>query len=72
MNALGSKLMVQESPWLCNLTVAINNEKKPFDDPRVRRALSLAIDRWEASRELSRITFLMGVAGVLRLSLIHI
>lgn len=66
MNALGNQLTVQESPWLCSLTVAVNNQKKPFDDPRVRRALSLAIDRWEASRELSRITFLMGVGGLLR------
>lgn len=45
VKALGDKIRVQESPWLCVLTVAINNEKKPFDDPRVRRVLTLAIDR---------------------------
>ena len=33
------------SPWVCNLTVTINNEKKPFNDARVRRALTLAIHR---------------------------
>jgi peptide/nickel transport system substrate-binding protein len=65
-NALGKQLIVQESPYIAGLTVAINTEKKPFDDPRVRRALSLAVDRWEASRELSRITFVKEVGGLLR------
>jgi peptide/nickel transport system substrate-binding protein len=65
-NVLGKQLTVQESPWIVNLTVAINTERKPFDDPRVRRALSLAVDRWEASRELSRISFLKEVGGLLR------
>ncbi len=66
VRALGEKLTVQESPWICALTVAINNERKPFDDPRVRRALSLAVDRWEASRVLPRIAFVKEVGGVLR------
>jgi peptide/nickel transport system substrate-binding protein len=48
----GNQVVVQESPWVCNLTVTINNEKKPFDDVRVRRALTLAIDRWGASKAL--------------------
>ncbi len=66
VRALGNKVTVQESPWLCNLTVAINNERKPFDDVRVRRALSLAVDRWEASKALSRIAFVKEVGGLLR------
>ena len=62
----GSQVVVQESPWACNLTVAINNEKKPFDDVRVRRALTLAIDRWGASKALSQISLMKHVGGLLR------
>jgi peptide/nickel transport system substrate-binding protein len=48
------------------LTVAINTEKKPFDDPRVRRALTLAIDRTEASKALSQISVMKFVGGLFR------
>jgi len=62
--ALGDKITVQESPWDCILLVAINHEKKPFDDKRVRRALSLALDRHQASTALSKIAIVKSVAGV--------
>jgi peptide/nickel transport system substrate-binding protein len=62
----GDKVVVQESPWLCSIQIAINNEKKPFDDARVRRALSLAIDRWGASQALAKISIMKHVGGVLR------
>jgi peptide/nickel transport system substrate-binding protein len=62
--ALGDKITVQESPWDCVLLVAINHEKKPFDDKRVRRALSLALDRHQASQALSKIAIVKEVAGV--------
>ena len=62
--ALGDKITVQESPWDCILMVAMNHEKKPFDDKRVRRALSLALDRYEGSKALSRIAIVKEVAGV--------
>lgn len=66
VKALGDKGVVQESPWTCNLTVTINNEKKPFDDPRVRRALTLAIDRQGASKALSQISLMKFVGGLFR------
>jgi len=66
VKALGNKVVVQESPWTCNLTVTINNEKKPFDDARVRRALTLAIDRQEASKALSQISLMKFVGGLFR------
>src|SRR5687767_7373314 len=64
VQALGNKLTVQESPWDCVLLVAMNHERKPFDDKRVRRALTLALDRYEASKNLSRITIVRDVAGI--------
>ena len=64
VKALGPKITVQESPWDCILLVAMNHDKKPFDDKRVRRALTLALDRYEGSRVLSQIAIVKEVAGV--------
>jgi peptide/nickel transport system substrate-binding protein len=63
VKALGPKITVQESPWDCVLLVAMNHTHKPFDDRRVRRALTLALDRWEASKTLSRIAIVKEVGG---------
>src|SRR5262249_30083617 len=62
--ALGDKITVQESPWDCILMVAINHQKKPFDDKRVRRALTLALDRYDGSKALSKMPIAKEVAGV--------
>ena len=64
--SLGKDAVVQESPWICNLTVTINSEKKFFNDARVRRALSLALDRWGASKALSKISLMKYVGGIFR------
>ena len=62
--ALDGKLNVQESDWNCGNLVIPNNQKKPFDDPRVRRALTLAIDRWHGAPPLSRIAVVRTVGGI--------
>jgi peptide/nickel transport system substrate-binding protein len=64
VRALGAKATVQESPWNCGLVVAINHEKNPFGDRRVRRALSLALDRYGAATALAKTAIVREVAGV--------
>jgi peptide/nickel transport system substrate-binding protein len=64
VRALGEKVTVQESPWNCGLIVALNHERKPFHDRRVRRALSLALDRHQAAATLSKVAIVRDVAGV--------
>jgi peptide/nickel transport system substrate-binding protein len=64
VRVLGEKVAVQESPWNCGLVVAINHEKEPLHDVRVRRALSLALDRHRAAERLSKTAIVREVAGI--------
>ena len=62
--ALGDKITVQESDWNCGALITPNHASKPFDDARVRRALTLAIDRWHGAAPMSRITVSRTVGGI--------
>jgi len=66
LEALGDRVEISESPWLSTLLVVFNTKRPPFDDARVRRALSLAIDRWAAAAKFQNTTFLKYVGGVMR------
>ena len=66
VKALGDRVVVQESPWLGNLFATINVNKPPFDDVRVRRALTLAVDRWEGAQALGAIALPKIPGGLVR------
>ena len=64
VSALGDEITVQEGDWNCALMIAFNHKIKPFDDARVRRALTMAVDRWAGSQYLSRIAIVKTVGGI--------
>jgi peptide/nickel transport system substrate-binding protein len=66
LGTLKDQAVVMESPWQCSLVVSFNTKKKPFDDPRIRKALSLAIDRWAGAEALQKIALVRHVGGVMR------
>jgi ABC-type dipeptide transport system, periplasmic component len=47
---LGDKIVVQETPMTGQWGIAVNNTAKPFNDVRVRKALTLGIDRYTMSK----------------------
>lgn len=61
---LGDKITVQTGDWNCVDMITPNHGRKPFDDPRVRRALMLAIDQWHGAPALAKIANVRTVGGI--------
>ena len=63
---LGDKVAIQHTPMTGQWGIAINNNVKPFNDERVRKALTLGLDRYTGGKVLFNLTGLKDVGGLLR------
>jgi peptide/nickel transport system substrate-binding protein len=63
---LGDKVVVQDTPATGLFGIAMNQTTKPFTDMRVRKALTLGLDRYTASRVLYPIASLKDVGALMR------
>src|SRR5437773_2619376 len=63
---LGDKVVVQDTPATGLFGIAMNQTTKPFNDIRVRKALTLGLDRYTASRVRYPIASLTDVGALMR------
>jgi peptide/nickel transport system substrate-binding protein len=66
MKHLGDKVVVQRTPMIGQFGIGINNNVKPFTDVRVRKALTLGIDRPTGGKVLYPLNGLRDVGSLMR------
>jgi peptide/nickel transport system substrate-binding protein len=64
-NQMGDKVTVAYPGQPVHWGVAFNADKKPFDDERVRKAMSLALDRYDMAKTLAPLSGLDAVSGLI-------
>jgi peptide/nickel transport system substrate-binding protein len=62
----GANIRFEEAEGMGLFMVSFNTKVKPYDDIRVRRALTLAVDRWGGIEPMSRISTLKYVSSFQR------
>jgi len=62
-NQMGDKVVVTHPGQPGHWDICVNVDKKPFDDERVRKALSLAIDRYDMAKTIGPLTGMDTVGG---------
>jgi peptide/nickel transport system substrate-binding protein len=62
---MGDKVVVAYPKAIFNWGVGVNVDRKPFDDERVRKALTLAIDRYDMAKTLAPLAGLETVGGLM-------
>ncbi len=60
---MGDKVKFASNPWLTQWRVSLNTKFEPFQDKRVRQALTMCIDRYAGLDALSKITFTGGASS---------
>lgn len=60
---MGDKIKFESNPWLTQWRVSLNTKFEPFQDQRVRQALTMCIDRYAGLDSLSKITFTGGASS---------
>ena len=66
VQAMGDKVNVHEMPLIAGNILIFNTRRKPFDDVRVRQALTLAIDRWGGGETLGKVSSQRYTGGINR------
>jgi peptide/nickel transport system substrate-binding protein len=55
---MGDKVKFTQGPWLSEVILSLNTKFEPFQDKRVRQALTMCIDRYKGLEQMNKITII--------------